>query len=579
MPTIDEQYSAELELLKRKSLADLKEMAKELGVPISSKLKKKSDWIEAIVLHCSSSDDSKDEIAEADPAEDDMISDEDFVFADEEFTPRTPVDTRSSGMMDTSSVRHGTSGYPQSQFYPQTQGTVQQNPQRQSRYGYDAMQPRRRTVYPQSQNPDNGGYAAYPMGVQSGIQSSYRSAAYPGGHRQQEEQITELYPMDDTGIDCEYVLEVMPDGYGFLRSNHYLSGPNDVYVSGQQVKKYKLRTGDIIRGKTRRSQSGEKYPPLLRLDAVNGVSPENIIYRVPFDELIPIYPDERITLERKTNSSLAIRLIDLFAPIGKGQRGLIVSQPKAGKTTLLKDIANSITENHPDLHLIVLLIDERPEEVTDIKRSIRSDNPSQVEVIYSTFDELPDHHTKVAEMTMERSMRLVEHGRDVVVLMDSITRLARAYNITMPATGKTLSGGMDPSALFKPKRFFGAARNIENGGSLTIIATALVETGSRMDDMVYEEFKGTGNMEIHLDRSLSEKRIFPAIDIYKSGTRHDDLLLSPKEYELIQTFRRTFSSSNTAEVTEIVLNLLSASSDNEGFIKGLAQWVEKNLKG
>ena len=284
-------------------------------------------------------------------------------------------------------------------------------------------------------------------------------------------------------------------------------------------------------------------------------------------------------MERKSSGSLAIRLIDLFSPIGKGQRGLIVSQPKAGKTTLLKDIANSITANHPDLHLIVLLIDERPEEVTDIKRSIRSSNPSQVEVIYSTFDELPDHHTKVAEMTMERSMRLVEHGRDVVVLMDSITRLARAYNITMPATGKTLSGGMDPSALFKPKRFFGAARNIENGGSLTIIATALVETGSRMDDMVYEEFKGTGNMEIHLDRSLSEKRIFPAIDIYKSGTRHDDLLLSQREYEYIQTFRRTFSSSNTAEVTEIVLNLLSASDNNEGFINGLAQWVEKNIKG
>ena len=296
-----------------------------------------------------------------------------------------------------------------------------------------------------------------------------------------------------------------------------------------------------------------------------------MVSRVPFDELIPIYPNERLTLETKNLNSrqnLAIRLIDLIAPIGKGQRGMIVSQPKAGKTTLLKDIANGITANHPDVHLIVLLIDERPEEVTDMKRSIKG------EVLFSTFDELPEHHTKVAEMVMERSMRLVEHGKDVVVLMDSITRLTRAYNLTIPPTGRTLSGGMDPGALHKPKRFFGAARNIENGGSLTIIATALTETGSRMDDMVFEEFKGTGNMEIHLDRKLSEKRIFPAIDIYKSGTRRDDLLLDKEELDAVYMIRKMLSNGNNNEVTEQLITMLDKTDTNEEFVKNLSTKVK-----
>lgn len=377
--------------------------------------------------------------------------------------------------------------------------------------------------------------------------------------------VPEMLETGDCG-DCEGVLEVLPDGYGFLRSENYLSGSNDVYVSNAQIRRFGLRTGDLISGKTRPSKEGERFLALLYILKINGENPDVAAKRKQFEDLVPIYPNERLTLEHGNNENLAIRLVDLAAPIGKGQRGMIVSQPKAGKTTLLKSIANGISENHPDVHLIMLLIDERPEEVTDIKRSTKA------EVLYSTFDELPEHHTRVAEMVLERAMRLVEQGKDVVVLMDSITRLARAYNITIPPTGRTLSGGMDPGALHKPKRFFGAARNIENGGSLTVIATALVETGSRMDDMVYEEFKGTGNMEIHLDRKLSEKRIFPAIDIYKSGTRRDDLLLDSEAYEGMLSLRRVLSTGNPAEVTEQFLTLLEKTQNNAEFVQKLKIW-------
>lgn len=366
--------------------------------------------------------------------------------------------------------------------------------------------------------------------------------------------------------DCEGVLEVLPDGYGFLRSENYLPGSHDVYVSVAQIRRFALKTGDMVTGKTRPSKEGERFLALLYITAINGDEPEKVQQRRSFDELVPIFPDERLTLESKglgTDQNLAIRLIDLIAPIGKGQRGLIVSQPKSGKTTLLKNIAHGISTNYPDVHLIVLLIDERPEEVTDMKRSI------QGEVLYSTFDELPEHHTRVAEMTQEHAMRLVEQGKDVVVLLDSITRLARAYNLTIPATGRTLSGGMDPGALHKPKRFFGAARNIENGGSLTIIATALIETGSRMDDIVYEEFKGTGNMEIHLDRKMSEKRIFPAIDIYKSGTRKEELLLNKQEQEAVFNMRRTLLSGNPSEATEQLIAMMERSESNSEFINRL----------
>lgn len=358
------------------------------------------------------------------------------------------------------------------------------------------------------------------------------------------------------------ILEVLPDGYGFLRGQNYLSGPRDIYVSPSQIRRFNLKTGDKIVGKGRIQKEGEKFQALLYVLSVNGDAPEVAQQRKPFDQLTPIYPDERITLETEPKE-LSTRLIDLIAPIGKGQRGLIVSPPKAGKTVLLKKIANAITQKYRDMELIVLLIDERPEEVTDMQRSIKGD------VIYSTFDELPEHHIKVAEMVLERAQRLVEQKKDVVVLLDSITRLARAYNLTIPPTGRTLSGGLDPGALHKPKRFFGAARNIENGGSLTIIATALIDTGSRMDDVIYEEFKGTGNMELHLDRKLSEKRIFPAIDINRSGTRREELLLSQKELESIWAIRKAISNMGTAEVTEMIINRLLQTKTNEEFINGI----------
>ena len=378
--------------------------------------------------------------------------------------------------------------------------------------------------------------------------------------------VPEILQTGDCG-DAEGVLEVLPDGYGFLRSENYLSGQHDVYVSIAQIRRFNLRTGDMVTGKTRPSKEGERFLALLYITAVNGESPDTIAERKPFEELVPVFPFERYTLELPGTNSLAIRLIDLIAPIGKGQRAMIVSQPKAGKTTLLKSIANGISTNYPEAHLIVLLIDERPEEVTDMQRSIKG------EVLYSTFDELPEHHTRVAEMVQERAMRLVEMGKDVVILLDSLTRLSRAYNLTIPPTGRTLSGGMDPGALHKPKRFFGAARKIEGGGSLTIIATALTETGSRMDDMVYEEFKGTGNMEIHLDRKLSERRIFPAIDIYKSGTRREDLLLSTEELEAVRTIRRVLSGGNPAEVTEHLISMLEKTSTNDEFLQRLKDWV------
>ncbi|HZJ58360.1 MAG TPA: transcription termination factor Rho [Clostridia bacterium] len=372
--------------------------------------------------------------------------------------------------------------------------------------------------------------------------------------------IPELLSQDDTG-DAQGVLETLPDGYGFLRSNNYLSGDHDVYISQSQIRRFNLKTGDLVQGKTRPAREGEKFQALLYVTAVNGENPEAANWRRPFEDLTPIYPDKRITLEDPDNSKeLATRLIDIISPIGKGQRGLIVSPPKAGKTILLKKIANSIAKKYPDIYLIVLLIDERPEEVTDMQRSIDGD------VVFSTFDELPEHHTRVAEMVLERAQRLVEHGRDVVVLMDSITRLARAYNLTISATGRSLSGGLDPGALHKPKRFFGAARNIEEGGSLTVIATALVDTGSRMDEVIYEEFKGTGNMEIHLDRRLSEKRIFPAVELSKSGTRREELLLSQKELQGVYAMRKNLSEGRPDRVTEIIINDLMRTNSNDEFI-------------
>lgn len=511
-----------------------------------------------------------------------------------------------------SDVLHEAPAQPRSQYVPayQAQQPRQMGYQQQYRKPYQQNY-QQRQGYGYNQNRYQQGYQAYnrdysqqsyqPSYNRDYSQQGYQQPSYQQGYQQQsyqaayEQQSEESFRRPDRpegyynkeygtsnpavpGLleggecgDCEGVLEVLPDGYGFLRSDNYLPGNKDIYVSIAQIRRFGLRTGDLVTGKTRPSKEGERFLALLYITAINGIDPEEAMKRKPFEELVPIYPNERLTLEYDDGTgakdqNLAIRLVDLIAPIGKGQRGLIVSQPKSGKTTLLKNIANGITNNYPDVTLIVLLIDERPEEVTDMQRSIKG------EVLYSTFDELPEHHTRVAEMAQERAMRLVEQGKDVVVLIDSITRLTRAYNITIPATGKTLSGGMDPGALHKPKRFFGAARNIENGGSLTIIATALIETGSRMDDIVYEEFKGTGNMEIHLDRKLSEKRIFPAIDIYKSGTRREDLLLSPDEMDAVYIIRKMLGNGNPAEITEQLIAMLEKTENNKEFVAKIRAW-------
>ncbi|MEW9094473.1 MAG: transcription termination factor Rho [Clostridiaceae bacterium] len=375
---------------------------------------------------------------------------------------------------------------------------------------------------------------------------------------EKKERLIEMINESDTAKGVLEIIET--NNYGFLRGKNYLTGPDDIYVSPSQIRRFNLKTGDEVEGKVRTPKEGEKFKALLYVEKVNGEEPERAVRRRPFETLIPIFPNKRIKLEMNS-SDLSTRLMDIVCPIGKGQRGVIVAPPKAGKTTLLKKIAQSISINHPEAKLIVLLIDERPEEVTDMQRSIKG------EVIYSTFDEEPEHHTKVAYMVLERAKRMVEQGQHVVILLDSITRLSRAYNLTITPTGRTLSGGLDPGALIMPKKFFGAARNIEEGGSLTILATALVETGSRMDDMIFEEFKGTGNMEVHLDRKLQERRIFPAIDIYKSGTRKEDLLLSAKEYEAAFNIRKVlYNDNNTQNVTEQLINMLFKTKDNDEFV-------------
>ena len=359
------------------------------------------------------------------------------------------------------------------------------------------------------------------------------------------------------------ILEVLQEGYGFIRCENFLPGENDVYVAPSQIRRFNLKTGDIIRGPKKAKTQAEKFSAIMYVESVNGLNPVVAQRRKAFETLTPIFPNERIHLERNSNT-IAMRMVDLISPIGKGQRGMIVSQPKSGKTTLLKQIANAVTKNNPEMHLMILLIDERPEEVTDIKESITGDN---VEVIYSTFDELPERHKRVSEMVIERAKRLVEQKQDVIILLDSITRLARAYNMTVQASGRTLSGGLDPAALHMPKRFFGSARNMREGGSLTILATALVETGSKMDDVVFEEFKGTGNMELVLDRKLSEKRVFPAIDIAKSGTRREDLLLDKEELEAVDIMRKALNSLKTDEAAERILDLFTKTRNNDEFVK------------
>lgn len=386
-------------------------------------------------------------------------------------------------------------------------------------------------------------------------------------NRNAENQKTENHKPDlsqlDSGQMANGILEVMPDGFGFIRCENYLPGEDDIYVSPAQIRRFNLKTGDIVSGNIRVKTGNEKFGALLYIQSVNDCPPEEAQKRTSFEDLTPVFPNERIQLAGE-NAKIPMRIMDLLAPIGKGQRGMIVSPPKTGKTTLLKQIAGSISATYPDTHLIILLIDERPEEVTDIKESIEGDN---VEVIHSTFDELPEHHKRVSEMVLERAKRLVEHKQDVVILLDSITRLARAYNLTVAPSGRTLSGGLDPAALHMPKKFFGAARNMREGGSLTILATALVDTGSKMDDVVFEEFKGTGNMELVLNRTLSERRIFPAIDINKSGTRRDDLLLTTEEQEVVYAIHKELSKGKAEDTTEQVLSLFLKTKNNEEFME------------
>ena len=399
-------------------------------------------------------------------------------------------------------------------------------------------------------------------GQDSASQDRTTQERSPQDRASQDKTVPDMASLD-SGQEANGILEVLQDGYGFIRSANYMPGENDIYVNPAMIRKYNLKTGDILRGNIKIRNQGEKFAALLYIKSINGYRPEDAARRRNFEDLTPIFPDQRIHLERPGGST-AMRVVDVISPIGKGQRGMIVSPPKAGKTTLLKDVAKSITRNHPDMKLLILLIDERPEEVTDMKETVEGPN---VEVIYSTFDELPEHHKRVSEMVIERAKRLVEHKQDVVILLDSITRLARAYNLTVPPSGRTLSGGLDPAALHMPKRFFGAARNMREGGSLTILATALVETGSKMDDVVYEEFKGTGNMELVLNRKLQEKRVFPAIDIPKSGTRREDLLLTPEELEAMDSMRKGLNGMKVDEAVESILNLFDRTRNNEEFVQ------------
>lgn len=437
-----------------------------------------------------------------------------------------------------------------------------ESPQARPQIGYrrPAVNPEENNNFRRVQPAETQNMPAEPRRVFSGEEPAFND------ERSLNAGVPELLQNGECGEGAG-ILEIHPDGYGFLRAENYLPGNKDVYVSAAQIRRFNLRTGDYVTGKTRPQQMGDRSVGLIFINEINGQSPDMARSRKPFDALIPVYPNQRLRMEREGVKDNSLRLIDMLAPIGKGQRGMIVSPPKAGKTTLLKKVANAITANNPEVHLIVLLIDERPEEVTDMKRSI------QGEVVYSTFDEAPENHTRVSEMVLERAQRLVELGKDVVILLDSITRLARAYNLVIPPTGRSLSGGMDPGALYRPKRFFGAARNIENGGSLTIIATALVDTGSRMDDVIFEEFKGTGNMELHLDRSLSDRRIFPAIDLYKSGTRREELLFSDEELEGSYQLRRMLSKGSPQETAEQMILFMEKTKTNAEFYQKIKGWV------
>ena len=529
------------EKLQTLPVAVLKEMAKKQGIKGATALRK-AELVEAL---CNAAEEN--------------IGHEAAVPENSQST-RTSYQNRGQNGRPAAARRNNIAqGEQQSYQNRQNQNGEQTYQNRQNQNGEQTYQNRQNQngeqTY-QNRQAQNGEQPYQNRQNQNNEQPAYQNNRDEVAEKSQEEM--------DSGVPASGILEVMPDGFGFIRCENFLPGENDVYVSPTQIRRFNLKTGDIINGNRRVKTSNEKFAALLYIKNVNGYPVSALERRPNFEDLTPIFPNSRLHMETQGKSSTAMRVLDLLAPIGKGQRGMIVSPPKAGKTTLLKQVAQAVTNNHPDMHMIILLIDERPEEVTDIKESVVGNN---VEVIYSTFDELPERHKRVSEMVIERAKRLVEHGRDVIILLDSITRLARAYNLVVPPSGRTLSGGLDPAALHMPKRFFGAARNMREGGSLTILATALVDTGSRMDDVIYEEFKGTGNMELVLDRKLSEKRIFPAIDILKSGTRRDDLLLSRDEAEAVDIVRKATNSLKPEDSVERILDLFAQTRTNREFVE------------
>ena len=529
------------EKLQTLPVAVLKEMAKKQGIKGATALRK-AELIEAL---CNAAEEN--------------IGHETAVPENSQPTRTSYQNRGQNGRPAAARRNNNAQGEPQSYQNRQNQNGEQTYQNRQNQNGEQTYQNRQNQngeqTY-QNRQAQNGEQPYQNRQNQNNEQPAYQNNRDEVAEKSQEEM--------DSGVPASGILEVMPDGFGFIRCENFLPGENDVYVSPTQIRRFNLKTGDIINGNRRVKTSNEKFAALLYIKNVNGYPVSALERRPNFEDLTPIFPNSRLHMETQGKSSTAMRVLDLLAPIGKGQRGMIVSPPKAGKTTLLKQVAQAVTNNHPDMHMIILLIDERPEEVTDIKESVVGNN---VEVIYSTFDELPERHKRVSEMVIERAKRLVEHGRDVIILLDSITRLARAYNLVVPPSGRTLSGGLDPAALHMPKRFFGAARNMREGGSLTILATALVDTGSRMDDVIYEEFKGTGNMELVLDRKLSEKRIFPAIDILKSGTRRDDLLLSRDEAEAVDIVRKATNSLKPEDSVERILDLFAQTRTNREFVE------------
>lgn len=528
------------EKLQTLPLAELKELAKAQGIKGCSSMRK-AEIIDLLR--------EKEEEAPAFPASPGNVSVEKAEEVKKEVSKTVTAQPAAQTLPHTDSAGH--------------QGQANGDQQMQSAAGSQ-----RKTVVrsyrPEGQQRPTGYRPAQGNSTEPSARNEARPETAPEEPRGDFQPSPELQELD-SGIEAHGILEVMPDGFGFIRCENYLPGENDVYVAPSQIRRFNMKTGDIIHGSRRVKTAAEKFAALLYVKKINGYPTSAAERRPNFENMTPIFPDERLHMETQGGkNTTAMRVLDLLAPIGKGQRGMIVSPPKAGKTTLLKDVAKAITVNHPEIHLMILLIDERPEEVTDIKESIYGNN---VEVLYSTFDELPDRHKRVSEMVIERAKRLVEHGRDVVILLDSITRLARAYNLTVAPSGRTLSGGLDPAALHMPKRFFGAARNMREGGSLTVLATALVDTGSRMDDVIYEEFKGTGNMELVLDRKLSEKRIFPAIDILKSGTRRDDLLLTREEAEAVDIIRKATNTLKPEDAVEKILDLFSRTRNNREFVE------------